>query len=126
MLGNQEEILQTGQATEKQEKVLENPEETLRRYQAIEILETIETLETLETQENLGGIEKTQEIEEMHKEVEEEIMTLDRRDSIQMIVQEEKIEEEITEGTMALREPNPMAIGIHEISAKRFHAWGNL
>ena len=53
-------------------------------------------------------------------------MTLGKKDSTQMIVQEEKIEEEKTEGTMAQREQNPMAIGIHEISAKRFYALGNL
>ena len=123
---NPEKILQTGQVKENQEKELENPEETLRRDQAIETLETIEILETLETQENQEGIEKNQGTGEMHKEVEEEIMTLDKKDSTQMIVLEEKVEEEKTEGTMALREQNPMAIGIHEISTKRFHAWGNL
>ena len=120
---NPEKSLQIGQVRENPEKELENQEETLRKDQVIETLETIENPETLENQEE---IEKNLGTGEIHKEAEEEIMTLDKKDSTQMTVLEEKVEEEKTEETMAQREQNPMAIGTHEISAKRFHAWGNL
>ena len=53
-------------------------------------------------------------------------MTQDKKGIIQMIVLAEKIEEEMEEGSMILADPTPLATGIHEISARRFHTWGNL
>ena len=53
-------------------------------------------------------------------------MTQGQKNTIQMRAQEEITEEVKEEETMVLRGPEPMAIGTHEVSAKRFHAWGNL
>ena len=51
---------------------------------------------------------------------------IDRMDNSQMTALEETTGGETAEETMVLREPSHMATGTHEISAKRFHAWGNL
>ena len=52
-------------------------------------------------------------------------MNKDMMNTTLMKVQEETTEER-TEETMVQEEPDPMAIETHEVSAKRFHAWGNL
>ena len=51
---------------------------------------------------------------------------IERMDSSLMTALEEITGGETAEETMVLREPSHMATGTHEISAKRFHAWGNL
>ena len=69
-----------------------------------------------------------QETEEITSEVTEgeTDMTQGQRNITQTKVLEEITEEEKEEEIMDLREQEPMAIGTHEVSAKRFHAWGNL
>ena len=49
-----------------------------------------------------------------------------KKEIIQMTVLAEKIEEEMVEEIMILAELTPLATGIHEISVRRFHTWGNL
>ena len=53
-------------------------------------------------------------------------MILGKKEITQMTVLAEKIEEEMVEGIMTLAELTPQATGTHEISARRFHTWGNL
>ena len=62
----------------------------------------------------------------MNRETGEVIMTLGKKEITQMTVLAEKIEEEMVEEIMILAELTPLATGIHEISARRFHTWGNL
>ena len=51
---------------------------------------------------------------------------IERMESSLMTALEEITGGETAEETMVLRGPEPMAIGTHEVSTKRFHAWGNL
>ena len=62
----------------------------------------------------------------MNRETGEVTMILGKKEITQMTVLAEKIEEEIVEGIMTLAELTPQATGTHEISARRFHTWGNL
>ena len=65
---------------------------------------------------------ETEEIEE--KEID---IIQDRKKSTQMKALAEMSEEEVPGGIMVQRGQSPMAIGrLPEVTARRFHAWGNL
>ena len=75
---------------------------------------------------------KNPEVEEKNPETEgtgeiETDIILDKRSSIQMRVPGEIPEEAAQGGTMGQKGQSPMAIGrLPEVTARRFHAWGNL
>ena len=66
------------------------------------------------------------EREEKIRGVEEGIMIQDIVEIIQMTVLEEKTEEGMAGEIMTLVNPTQPATGTLEISARRFHTWGNL
>ena len=123
--GKPEQTHKIGQATEKE--VLEGRELTPQIGLDTEDLEsTLQIDKTREKLEKLEEIEKIQEKEERIRGVEEGIMTQDIMETIQMTVLEEKIEEGMAGEIMILTNQTQPATGTPEISARRFHTWGNL
>ena len=120
--GKPEQTHKIGQATEKE--VLEGRELTPQIGLDIEDQES--TLQTDRTREKLEEIEMIQEKEERIRGVEEGIMIQDIMETTQMTVLEEKIEEGIAGGIMIPTNRTQPATETPEMSARRFHTWGNL
>ena len=122
---NPEQTPKRGQVTEKE--VLEDRELTPQKGQDTEDLEsTLQIDQTRESLEKQEEIEMIPEREEKIRGVEEGIMIQDKMEIIQTTVPEEKTEEGMAGETMTLADPTQPATGTHEISARRFHTWGNL
>ena len=120
--GKPEQTHKIGQATEKE--VLEGRE--LTPQIGLDIEDQEPTLQTDRTREKLEEIGMIQEKEEKIRGVEEGIMIQDIMETTQMTVLEEKIEEGIAGGIMIPTNRTQPATETPEMSARRFHTWGNL
>ena len=116
------QTLKIGQATEKE--VLEGRK--LTPQIGLDIEDQEPTLQTDRTREKLEEIGMIQEKEEKIRGVEEGIMIQDIMETTQMTVLEEKIEEGIAGGIMIPTNRTQPATETPEMSARRFHTWGNL